>query len=348
MVGELIPTRIDPATADTGFWTRFHELRRLEESELRPDDPPEPEVNVELRMKKPDPSDLHDFYEMSRDGMMVSSFSGETVAPENPEYATNKHLYWAYGFVRPEARRKGLAKLWLRVLVQLMEEHGCTIAGMNADHEEGHAFLRWLGADPKLTEVESRARFSEIDWPLLERWADEGVKRNPQTRLEVYDGALPDELLVDFAAQRTVMLNTMPLEGLELGEIVSTPERFRDFYEKAAVTGEVPHAVFTREPDGVISGMTDVVWAPHRPGLIYQDFTGVLPAERGRGIGKWIKAAMLLRLRERYPGAEWIATENAHSNDPMLSINRRIGFKPYRTAVEYQIPLEKLKTRISG
>jgi len=42
-------------------------------------------------------------------------------------------------------------------------------------------------------------------------------------------------------------------------------------------------------------------------------------------------------------------TGNAHSNAPMLKINRDLGFKPYRTAVEYQITRDelgaKLKTR---
>jgi GNAT superfamily N-acetyltransferase len=196
-----------------------------------------------------------------------------------------------------------------------------------------------------MTEVESRLKFSEVDWPMAERWAEEGARRNPQTRLEVFDGPMPEELWPDFLAQRTVMLNTMPLEGLELGEIHATPERLRHWYERAAETGEVPHEVFTREPDGVISGMTDTSWAPYRRNLIFQEFTGVLPAARGRGIGKWIKAAMLLHLRDLYPDAEWIATENAQSNDPMLSINKRLGFKPYRTSIEYQTTLDQLKRR---
>jgi len=102
----------------------------------------------------------------------------------------------------------------------------------------------------------------------------------------------------------------------------------------------------TREPDGVISGMTDVNWAPYRRTLIEQQFTGVLPAARGRGIGKWIKAAMLLHVRELYPDAEWVVTGNAHSNAPMLKINRTMGFKAYRTGVEYQMTRDELGARI--
>ena len=49
---------------------------------------------------------------------------------------------------------------------------------------------------------------------------------------------------------------------------------------------------------------------------------------------------------ELYPDARWIVTENAHSNGPMLNINRTMGFKAYRTAVEYQMTREQLEARL--
>jgi GNAT superfamily N-acetyltransferase len=346
MVGELTPLRVDPSTADAGFWKRFHELRRVMEAELDPDDPVQPDEVVEVYMKKPDPFDIKHYFEMSRGGEMISWLTAESSAPVNPEYATNKHLFWANAYVRPYHRRTGVARRWLPVIAQVMREHGCTVAGTSARHEPARGFLQWLGAEPKLTEIESRLKLSEVDWAMVEGWVHEAQERSPQTRLEVYDGPLPDAMLEDFAAQRSTMLNTIPFEDLEIGEIIVTPERIRRYEERSALAGELEHEVITREPDGTISGMTDTSWAPHRRKLIWQQFTGVLPSARGRGIGKWIKAAMLLHLRGLYPDAEWIATGNAQSNDPMLSINRRLGFKPYRTSTDYQIGVEKLETKI--
>jgi GNAT superfamily N-acetyltransferase len=106
------------------------------------------------------------------------------------------------------------------------------------------------------------------------------------------------------------------------------------------------HEILTREPDGSITGMTDVNWAPYRRALIEQWFTGVLPEARGRGLGKWIKAAMALHIRDLYPDAQWISTYNANSNAPMLRINRAMGFKPYRTGTDYQMTLDQLEARI--
>jgi mycothiol synthase len=347
MIGELTPVRVEPGSANEGFWKRFHELRRLRHDELWPEDPLRPDEVVETWMKRRDPFESHEYFEISRDGEMVSSFHGETVTPANPEYATNKHLYWADAYVRSDQRRKGVGSLWLRVLARKMDEHGCTVVGFSAEHEEGHAYLRWLGAKPKLTEIESRLDLLGVDWAMVERWIREGEQRSPDTRLEILDGPLPEEMWPDFAAQRTALLNTMPFEDLELGEIIVTPERIREWNEQSALAGKVLHNVLTRELDGTISGMTDIEWAPYSRTHVQQEFTGVLPSARGRGIGKWIKAAMLLHIRELYPDAQWVVTGNAHSNAPMLKINRDLGFKPYRTAVEYQITREELGAKLT-
>lgn len=346
MIRQLAPTPVDPMTAGQDFWNRFHELRRLRHAELRPDDPVEPDDVVEKSMKKPNPFDAQHYSEITRDGVMLSWLHVESVTPANPEYATNKHLLWSAAYVRIEERRKGIASSWLPVIIQLMDELGATVVGMNADQDAGHGFIKWLGAEPKLSDIESRLRLSDVDWSMMQRWVDEGVRRSPQTKLEVYDRPLPEEMWPEFSAQRSALLNTIPFENLDIGDIVATPEKLREYYELTALTGEVPHEVLTREPDGSISAMTDVSWYPYRRALLEQQFTGVRPDARGRGLGKWIKAAMLLHLRDLYPDAEWVVTENAESNGPMLKINRTMGFKTYRTGIEYQIARPQLESRI--
>jgi GNAT superfamily N-acetyltransferase len=79
------------------------------------------------------------------------------------------------------------------------------------------------------------------------------------------------------------------------------------------------------------------------PQFIDQGFTGVRADARGRGLGKWLKAAMLLHVREIYPGLQTVITGNASSNGPMLAINKAMGFKQHRAGNEYQISLKKLR-----
>jgi mycothiol synthase len=346
MVGELRPVRFDPALADGEEWRRYHELRRVKHDEMYPDDPVEPDEVVEGRMKKPSLFDHHHWFWMSRGDVAVSTFGCENTTPANPEHETNKHLMWGDIYVRPEERRKRIGASWLPRVAELMDEQGCTVLGLGADREAGHAFLRWLAAEPKLEEIESRLKLADVDWSMMERWVEEGARRSPETKLEIYDGPLPEALWPEFAKQRSKLLNTIPFDDLEIGEIIITPDRIREHQERVALAGVVEHEVLTREPDGTISGMTDVSWAPYRRTHIEQQFTGVRPDARGRGLGKWIKAAMVLHVHALYPDAELISTGNAGSNAPMLKINRAMGFKAYRTAMDYQVGVDRLRERI--
>jgi GNAT superfamily N-acetyltransferase len=233
-------------------------------------------------------------------------------------------------------------------MVELMDRHGCTVLGIGTEEEAGHAFLRWLGAEPKLSGAENRLRLADVDWAMVRRWVDEGGRRSPHTRLEVHDAPMSDDVLKDFAPQLSVMLNTIPFEELDHGDIIVTPAQIREWEARMAMSGEVVHTLLTREPDGEISSITDVNWAPYRPTIIHQQFTGVLPSARGRGLGKWIKAAMLLHLREVHPEAEWISTDNAGSNAPMLGINKKLGFRQYRAATEYQVTRDAIAAKLEA
>ena len=98
----------------------------------------------------------------------------------------------------------------------------------------------------------------------------------------------------------------------------------------------------TMEPSGEISGLTEMRHNPNRKTMISQLLTGVQENHRGRGLGKWLKASMLLKIRETFPEVKTITTGNATSNAPMLSINNRLGFKLYKETVGAQITLEQL------
>ena len=347
MVGELVPTPVDPSTAGEDFWKRYHEFRRVRQKESRPDDPPKRDVEEEALMKRPDPFQIRERFEIFREGRMLSWFSGYTVTSASPEYESKKHLYDADIYVVSSHRRRGIGASWLPLVLELMDRHGCTTVGLWAEEESGHEFLKWIGAEPKLTSIESRLTLSEVDWVMLERWVAEGEARSPKTTLEIFDGPLPEDMWADYAPQLSAMLNTIPFEALDHGEIVITPERMREWYRRMELSGDVVHTIITREPDGVISGITDVAWAPHRPTNIHQRFTGVRPETRSRGLGKWIKAAMLHHVRELYPDAAYVVTDNAGSNAPMLKINRTLGFKPYRTGTDYQITRDRLVERLA-
>jgi GNAT superfamily N-acetyltransferase len=112
----------------------------------------------------------------------------------------------------------------------------------------------------------------------------------------------------------------------------------------AALTGPdgAHHAVLTYEPDGTVSGLSDVTWRPDRPDVAHQRFTGVLPSLRGGGRGKALKAAMLRFLRERHEAPLRVTTSNEVSRGPMIAINERLGFESRLAVVDWRIGRDEL------
>jgi hypothetical protein len=52
---------------------------------------------------------------------------------------------------------------------------------------------------------------------------------------------------------------------------------------------------------------------------------------------------MLLRILDRLPEAQYIDTDNAYSNAPMIAINSALGFEEHRISHVYQLPVERLR-----
>jgi GNAT superfamily N-acetyltransferase len=332
-----------PESASSEEWARFHAFRRIRQREYRADEPLAPDEVVEENQRRPSPVEYHFRYHVVEEGKMVAELNMSAPRPESPEYATNHHLIWADGYVLEAHRRGGLGHRMLAPVLRHMDELGATVVSLGAEDEPGNAFLRGLGADPRMVERQSRLDLEQVDWDMVERWVREGESASPDTRLECYPDFVPEEELERYTAAMTELLNTMPFEGLDHGDIVVTSEVSRYWRERLERTGSVNPTCVVREPDGSISGMTDVVVHPYEPGIVRQAFTGVHPRARGRKLGKWLKAALLLHIRATYPGTRWITTENAGSNDAMLSINHALGFKLHRTATYYQLDREALR-----
>jgi len=100
----------------------------------------------------------------------------------------------------------------------------------------------------------------------------------------------------------------------------------------------------SEEPERDVSGLTQMGYLPSDGPIIHQWMTGVRQTHRGRGLGKWVKAAMLLRVRSALPQVRIVTTGNATTNQAMLSINKRLGFRVHREGVRAQIKLDALET----
>ena len=102
------------------------------------------------------------------------------------------------------------------------------------------------------------------------------------------------------------------------------------------------------EATGDTAGFTELTYDPKIPHVISQQGTAVIPAHRGRGLGKWLKAAMLARALREWPNARFVRTGNADANAPMLAINTRLGFAPVWASIIWEIGIGDARRYAEG
>jgi RimJ/RimL family protein N-acetyltransferase len=127
-----------------------------------------------------------------------------------------------------------------------------------------------------------------------------------------------------------------------------TPESRRLQEEQLKQQGLKWYTKITREKDGKISGLTEFLQIPEMPERIMQLLTGVKQEYRGRGLGKWLKSNMLLYIKDNFSETKYIQTDNAISNEPMISINDRMGFKLNIAQTMYKFDLAELDRKLNG
>ena len=104
---------------------------------------------------------------------------------------------------------------------------------------------------------------------------------------------------------------------------------------------DVEHiTIYTRESDGSVSGLTETTCLKEAGHKVTQLLTGVKADCRGRGLGKLLKALMLLDIRDRHPDVKYVVTGNADSNAPMVAINHKLGFKKRLPVLLYKLKIK--------
>ncbi len=341
---ELRLERFEPSTAPEADWEAYFALHEALRRELRPRDPLPSRALARRWLTDPGPHRAFVRW-LARDGSAVLGYGHLSYATEcAPSYERNRHLAGVHVAVDPERRRKGAGTALLARAAALARERGRTVLEAETFHDGARAFCARWGAQVTIEAAESRLYLDEADWERVFRWCRQVPRRAPGVRVERFS-SVPEADLEAYCALYTEVMNQQPLGGIEYRPRM-TPESRRLDERRLRDKGFVWITLVTREPDGALSGLTEIDYHPEEPHHAHQLLTGVREASRGRGLGKWLKALMLCHLRDRFPELRFVATGNADVNAPMLSINRRLGFKRYLTETAFKWEVAALCRRL--
>jgi len=165
--------------------------------------------------------------------------------------------------------------------------------------------------------VGSIAEFSELNVKeanveKIDTWLAEAPAKFPNLRIAFYD-EIPDELLEEYAALYTQMLNDIPVPS-ELFEPDITAKSTKDLQEAYKLRNHCVYSYLIFNEDNQLIALTSLSINLKSTQEMEQSITGVKKEYRGRGLSKWLKAAMFKKLVTDFPELEKIETETHPEN----------------------------------
>ena len=320
----------------------LNDLFNKERLERVPDDSPIPlEERLADWQNIPKRINIHSFAYFNADGIVAYGDTGFELEGEN------MHLCWAEMSVLSEFRRQGLGKkLFERILqVARRENRRTMIFGTNERIPAGAAFAEKIGAKRGIENHTNRLLLSELDRAMIQNW----ISQAPTDEFELgfYLGDYPESELEAICEMFDVM-NTAPRGELEINDDKTTPAKLLEWEKQSKAGGWQRWTAFVKERStGRYAGFTTTGWQPNRPHILGQWGTGVNPVYRGKGLGKWLKAAMLEKAMQERPELTQVRTGNADSNGPMLNINHAMGFKPFIAHTDWQLEVAVALERLN-
>lgn len=332
---------VDTRTVPEPVLVEMHEYYIGLEAEQLPDDPP---TNAEQRL-----ADWRHLAENALVPRWLLREDGDIVAVAVAYMDKYEDLNNGFAriHVRPDQRRKGHARLLAGPVFDRLEEEGRR--SLITDVPNGvpwEAKLEALGLKKSFGEKRSRLWMSEVDWELMADWITRASERAMDYRLIYLETPIPEEYLEEWCEVQHVM-HTAPKEDLEFEFETWSPGKWRDHEDKQAAAGTkmIAH-VATHVPSGRLVGLSDIFLQRHQPEIAWQGDTGVHPDHRNRGLGRWLKAATIEKIREEHTVVDRIDTYNAGSNEAMLSINVEMGYKPILLTNAWQGDLAVVRERL--
>ncbi|MBV7339017.1 GNAT family N-acetyltransferase [Chloroflexi bacterium TSY] len=334
----------EPAQATQNDWVALTKLFNIRRKEAWPDDPPRP-VESTIKNMSNIPEFVHFTFWWIWDGDKPIAYA--EAGAEIGE--SNQHLGWFGIYVHPAYRGKKIAGQLLRLIVPVIEDENRTLVHgwSSSSVPAGGTFLERLGGKMGLQFDTNQLNIVDVDHALMQSWVDRAAERAADLELGLWDGLYPEDEYDAILAMQEIM-NSAPTDELDVEDWKMTVEHLRESEASFAKRDTTRWTLYARDvATGDIAGYTQIYWDLDNPENAGQGDTGVSPKYRQRGIGRWLKAAMIQRVIDKLPQVKRIRTGNATSNDAMLKINHEMGFKLVHNAYCWEIDLEQLQTFVN-
>ncbi|GFE14721.1 hypothetical protein Sgleb_27680 [Streptomyces glebosus] len=236
--------------------------------------------------------------------------------------------------VHPARRGRGVGRaLWETVCGRLAAEGRTSVSTLVERGGAGERFAGARGAECALPLVAYVQDVRTAPLPVT------GVPLPAGYRFAAWSGVVPEAHAAAHARAHDAMEDA-PTGDLDEQHDPWDAERIRAAARVVLDRGGVLLTVAVlAEADGAVAGYTEIVLPTPDSVQAVQYDTVVVPAHRGRGLGRAVKLRMLEYLRAQWPDVQEIETTVADENTPMRTVNAALGYRAERNLGLYQVRL---------
>lgn len=286
-----------------------------------------PWLAVEKRVNLTDDAYAAKVAVMGRDAAGVAVAAGWCVMPSSD----NTTFAFVEVFVPPKLRRRGHGTQVLAHLLTLARSHDRTIAysmpawAVDADGDAGRWFAEAHGFELDILDAVRELALPAMLPPLHVA---------PGYTLETWRGTCPDEWIDQYAELRRMLTSEAPSGSAGLEDEHWDAARVRKDEADLVRVGRRMQVVVARAAGGGLAGHTQLAFAGD--GVeVYQWDTLVRREHRGHGLGLALKIRAMQASADLLEGRRRVTTFNAASNEHMIAVNERLGFRQTAWTGEY-------------
>jgi hypothetical protein len=169
----------------------------------------------------------------------------------------------------------------------------------------------------------------------IQAWIDEAAPRHEGYRIETFVGAMPDDLVESLCVLLGQLAVDAPTGAVDFEEETITPQRYAEMVAGTDAMGRVRYETVALTPDRQVVAQSTLAMSLEESTKVYQWGTFVHREHRGHKLGMATKAVNLRAVQAARSDLTLVITQNAETNDHMVSINEQMGFRPIEVSAEF-------------